>query len=138
MRAAEAVEVRCVFMQERRAVGITPAVVDSSAGAVEHLRVARVNNLVAAMRRLKEAGLWLCGLDAHPEALLPDEADLTGPLGLVIGSEGRGLRRLVREGCDFLMRLPMRGRVESLNAATAGAIALYMAWQARGWSGFEG
>jgi 23S rRNA (guanosine2251-2'-O)-methyltransferase len=84
-----------------------------------------VVNLVRAMCTLKEDGVWLCGLEGRPEATLCTERDLTGALGLVVGSEGRGLGRLVRETCDFLVRLPMRGKVASLNAGVAGGIALF-------------
>jgi 23S rRNA (guanosine2251-2'-O)-methyltransferase len=132
LRTAEAVGVHGVVLQERRAAGITPAVVNASAGAVEHLLVAQVANLVQAMRTLKEADVWLAGLESGEEAIRYDQADLSGPLGLVVGSEGEGLRALVRETCDFLVALPMRGRIASLNAAIAGSIALYAAWRARG------
>ena len=131
LRTAEAVGVHGVILQERRAVGITPAVVSSSAGAVEHLLVARVTNLVRTMKALQEAGLWLAGLEDLPEAQPYDQVALDMPLGLVVGSEGKGMRRLVRETCDLLLRLPMRGRVNSLNAAVAGSIALYAAWRQR-------
>ncbi len=137
LRAAEAAGVHGVVLQVRRSVEITPAVVNASAGAVEHLLVAQETNLARAMDRLKSAGLWLAGLEAGGETRL-DQADLSGPLGLVVGSEGHGLRRLVREKCDLRVRLPMRGRVASLNAAAAGAIALYAAWQARNFVGDEG
>jgi 23S rRNA (guanosine2251-2'-O)-methyltransferase len=134
LRSAEAVGVHGVLLAEHRAVGITPAVVSSSAGACEHLHVAR-GNLAQAMRALREAGVWLVGLEAGPESRLLDTVDLRGPLGLVIGNEGEGLRRLVRESCDVLAGLPMRGRVDSLNAAVAGSLALYAAWAARGYAG---
>jgi 23S rRNA (guanosine2251-2'-O)-methyltransferase len=134
LRAAEAAGVHGVVLQERRSVEITPAVVNASAGAVEHMLVAQETNLARAMDRLKSAGLWLAGLEADGDTRL-DQADLSGPLGLVVGSEGQGLRRLVREKCDFHLRLPMRGQVASLNAAAAGAIALYAAWGARGYAG---
>lgn len=132
LRTAEAVGVHGVILQERRAAGITPAVVSASSGAVEHLRVAQVTNLVQAMKTLKEANVWLAGLDVGDDALRYDQANLRGGLGLVIGSEGEGLRRLVRETCDFIICLPMHGRIASLNAAVAGSVALYAAWQARG------
>jgi 23S rRNA (guanosine2251-2'-O)-methyltransferase len=125
VRTAEAVGVHGVVIQRRRAVGITPAVVHASAGAVEHLLVAQVTNLVDSIGRLKREDLWVVGLEAAGEALLYHEADLTGPLALVVGSEGEGLRRLVRERCDFLVRLPMCGQVTSLNASVAGSIVLY-------------
>ena len=131
LRTAEAVGAHGVVIQRRRAVGVTPAVVRSSAGAVEHLRVAQVTNLVAAMEELKEQDVWVIGLEAADGAERYDRADLTGPLALVVGSEGAGLRRLVRERCDSLVQLPMRGRVTSLNAAVAGSIVLYEAWRQR-------
>jgi 23S rRNA (guanosine2251-2'-O)-methyltransferase len=86
------------------------------------------------MEDLREADVWLAGLDMGPDAARYDEVNLSGNLGLVVGSEGEGLRRLVREKCDFLVSLPMRGHIASLNAATAGSIALYAAWQARGFT----
>jgi 23S rRNA (guanosine2251-2'-O)-methyltransferase len=132
VRVAEAVGVHGVVIQERRAATITPAVVNASSGAVEHLLVARVTNLVRAMEALRQAEVWLAGLDQAEGALRYDQADLSGAIGLVVGSEGVGLRRLVRETCDFLIVLPMRGAVASLNAATAGSVALYAIWQARG------
>jgi 23S rRNA (guanosine2251-2'-O)-methyltransferase len=117
-------------------VDITSSVVNASSGAVEHLNVSVVTNLVTAMRRLKEEGVWLVGLDIGPDTMTLDKADLNRPVALVMGSEGEGLRRLVRETCDLRITLPMRGHVESLNVATAGSIALYAAWQARGWQGW--
>lgn len=131
LRTAEAVGVHGIVIQERRAAGITPAVVSASAGAVEHLLVARVPNLAQAIRDLKAADIWMVGLDVGPEAVRYDQANLTGPLGLVVGSEGEGLRSLIRRTCDFLVKLPMRGNVASLNASVAGSIVLYEAWQAR-------
>jgi 23S rRNA (guanosine2251-2'-O)-methyltransferase len=125
VRTAEAVSVHGVVIPRRRAVGVTPAVVSASAGAVEHLRVAQVTNLARTVDELKRRDVWVAGLEATPEAQLYHQADLRGPLALVVGSEGSGLRRLVREKCDFLLRLPMRGRVASLNAAVAGSITLY-------------
>jgi 23S rRNA (guanosine2251-2'-O)-methyltransferase len=136
LRVADAVGVHGVLLQERRGVDVTPAVVSASSGAVEHLNVAVVTNLVTAMRRLKEEGVWLVGLDIGPETVTLDKVDLNRPLALVMGSEGEGLRRLVRETCDMRITLPMRGHVSSLNVATAGSIALYAAWQARGWQGW--
>ncbi|GAB4468152.1 MAG: 23S rRNA (guanosine(2251)-2'-O)-methyltransferase RlmB [Anaerolineae bacterium] len=132
LRTAEAVGVHGVILQERRAASITPAVVSASSGAVEHLLVAQVTNLVSAMKWAQGHDIWLAGLDMGADAIRYDQADLKDALGLVIGSEGQGLRRLVRETCDFIVRLPMRGRVESLNAAVAGSVVLYAAWAARG------
>ncbi len=138
LRVAEAVGVHGVVIQERRAVGITPAVVNASSGAVEHLNVALVKNLVNAMRRLKESGVWMVGMEAAPDAKPLDQVNLGGAVGLVLGSEGKGLRRLVHETCDLTIQLPMRGQVASLNVATAGAVGLYAVWQARGWRGWKG
>jgi 23S rRNA (guanosine2251-2'-O)-methyltransferase len=131
LRTAEAAGVTAVVMPERRQVEITPAVVNASAGAVEHLQVCRTNNLVRAIERLQEAGLWVYALHAGPDATLYTDADLTGPLGLVVGSEGKGVGRLVRERCDDVLRIPMFGRVESLNAAVAGSIVIYEAVRQR-------
>jgi 23S rRNA (guanosine2251-2'-O)-methyltransferase len=131
LRSAEAVGIHGVVIPGRRAAGVTPAAVRASAGAAEHVHVAQVSNLVQAMDRLREEGIWLAGLEALPAAQLYTEADLSGSLGLVVGSEGRGLARLVRQKCDFLIRLPIQGQVESLNAAVAGAIALYEARRQR-------
>jgi 23S rRNA (guanosine2251-2'-O)-methyltransferase len=132
LRTAEACGVHGVVVQDRRAPEITPAVVQYSAGAAEHLLIAQVTNLVQTIRQLQEAQVWVAGLDLDESARPLNEIDLDLPLAIVVGHEGEGLRRLVRERCDFLIRLPMRGRIESLNAAVAGSILLYAAWQARG------
>ncbi len=136
MRVADAVGVHGIILQERRQVGILPSVVAASSGAVEHLNIAQVTNLVYAMRELKENDVWLVGMDIGPNVPPLNKIDLDMSLGLVMGSEGEGMRRLVRDTCDFLVTLPMRGQVASLNVATAGSIALYSAWQARGWQGW--
>lgn len=131
MRAAEGLGVHGVLIPGRRAAHITPAVSNASAGAVEHLLVARVTNLNREIDELKELNIWFAGLDNGSEVPPLAEADLSGALGVVVGSEGAGLSRLTREKCDFLVRIPMTGRVESLNAAVAGSIVLYTAVQAR-------
>jgi 23S rRNA (guanosine2251-2'-O)-methyltransferase len=131
IRTAEAAGAQGIILQERRAAGVTPAVVQASSGAVEHMLVSQVTNLVQTIERLKNEGIWVFGLDAGPEATDYSQVDLSVPLALVVGSEGTGLRRLVREQCDLLLRLPMRGRVDSLNAAVAGSIALYAALERR-------
>jgi 23S rRNA (guanosine2251-2'-O)-methyltransferase len=125
LRSAEAVGVTAVVMLERRQVEVTPAVVNASAGAVEHLQVCLANNLPRAIEALQEAGLWVYALQDEPGAVLYTAADLRGPVGLVVGSEGQGVGRLVRERCDGALALPMVGKVESLNAAVAGSVALY-------------
>ena len=132
LRTAEACGVHGVILQDRRAPEITPSVVQFAAGATEHLLIAKVTNLAQTMRELKAAGVWLAGMDLDETAEAVGQVDLDRALGIVVGHEGEGLRRLVRERCDFLIRLPMRGQVESLNAAVAGSILLYVAWQARG------
>jgi len=124
LRTSEAAAVTGVLLPFRRAAGITPAVVNASAGAVEHLHIAQ-SNLAQAMEELKRRGVWLAGLDAGPDARPLFDADLTVPLAWVVGSEGEGLRTLVRKSCDVLYRLPMCGNIASLNAAVAGSIALY-------------
>jgi 23S rRNA (guanosine2251-2'-O)-methyltransferase len=131
LRTAEAAGITGVVLPEHRAVGVTPAVVNASAGAVEHLAVAQVTNLPRAIEELQAAGLWVWALDTDPPTTLYTTADLTGPLGLVVGAEGTGVGRLVRARCDGAVSLPMQGRVASLNAATAGAIVLYEALRQR-------
>jgi 23S rRNA (guanosine2251-2'-O)-methyltransferase len=131
LRTADAMGAHGIVIQERRGADITPTVVTTSAGAAEHLRVAQVTNLVDAMRRLKQQGVWLFGLGLSADAQPLDRVDLDRPLGLVIGNEGDGLRRLVRDRCDEILKLPMYGQVESLNAAVAGSIGLYAARAAR-------
>jgi 23S rRNA (guanosine2251-2'-O)-methyltransferase len=131
IRTAEAVGVDGLIIPERRAAGVTPAVVNASSGASEFVSIAVAGNLVRAMKELQKRGLWLMGLETVAGAPWHIQADLTGPLGLVIGSEGSGMSRLVRETCDHFMQLPMLGQVNSLNAAVAGSIALYEVWRQR-------
>lgn len=130
IRSAEAAGAYGVVIPERRAAGVTTAVMKASAGAANHLPVCRVGNLVAAMEKLKEAGCWIAGADMEGEVCY--EYDLTGPLALVIGGEGKGLSRLVRERCDFLTSIPMRGRINSLNASVAAAVLLFEVLRQRG------
>jgi 23S rRNA (guanosine2251-2'-O)-methyltransferase len=137
LRAAEACGVHGVILQDRRAPDITPNVAIFSAGAAEHLLIAQVTNLVQTIEQLKAADIWVAGLDLDKSAQPLGQIDLDLALAVVVGHEGQGLRRLVREKCDFLIYLPMRGRVDSLNAATAGSILLYAAWQAREFEGFD-
>ncbi len=125
LRTADAAGVTAVILPEDRAAGVTAAAVRASAGAAEHMRVAKVVNLVRAMEELKQCGVWMTGLDFGPDTKTYTAIDFKGRVGLVVGSEGKGITRLVRETCDFVACLPMKGRVESLNAAVATAIALY-------------
>jgi 23S rRNA (guanosine2251-2'-O)-methyltransferase len=131
IRTAEAMGVHGIILPDRRAAGVTPAVTNSSAGAVERMLVAQVTNLNRTIDFLKERNIWIAGLDSHPETPLIDNRMISGSLALVTGSEGSGLSRLTRDKCDFLLRLEMVGEVESLNAAVAGSIVLYLARQTR-------
>ena len=130
IRTAEAVGVHGVLIPVHRAAEITPAVVSSSAGACEHMLIARAN-LAQAIGQLKDAEAWIVGLDESPESKDPSEVPLERALAVVVGSEGEGIRPLVRESCDYLLRLPMEGQIESLNASVAGSITLYLAYLAR-------
>ena len=130
LRTAEAVGVHGVIIPAHRAAEITPAVVSASAGASEHMLVAQAN-LANAIDRLKETDTWVVGLDESLESKVPSEVRLDGALAVVVGSEGEGIRMLVKSKCDFLLRLPMQGQVESLNAAVAGSVVLYLAFLER-------
>ena len=131
LRTADAVGVTGLVIPRERAAEVTAAVVRASSGAAEYVRVAQVTNLHQAMLRLKDQGMRLAGLEGTPEAELYTAADLTGPLGLVVGSEGQGLSKLIADTCDVLLRIPMEGRVGSLNAGVAAAVALYEARRQR-------
>ena len=124
LRTAECVGAHGVIIPKRRCAGLTSIVDKTSAGAAEHMAVARVPNLPAAIRELKERGLWVYGTAADAPSGMWD-TDLTGPLCLVIGSEGDGMGRLVAENCDFLLSIPMRGKVSSLNASAAASVVMY-------------
>jgi 23S rRNA (guanosine2251-2'-O)-methyltransferase len=131
LRTAEAVGVHGVVIPLAHTVEVTPAVVNASSGASEHLRVAR-SNLAQAIDTLKEENVWMVGLDQDGETIgEKTQRHLRGAVGLVVGSEGEGIRQLTRSKCDILLQLPMRGRIESLNAAVAGSVALYLAFMAR-------
>ena len=130
LRTAEAAGIHGVILPLARSAIITPAVVTASAGASEHILIAQ-SNLSQAITRIKEVGGWVVGLEGSPSAKLPNEVRLDGPLAIIVGNEGEGMRPLVRNSCDFHLRLPMFGKVESLNASVAGSIALYLAVDAR-------
>ncbi len=125
LRAAEATGVAGVIMPSDRAADVTASVVNASAGAVEHLLIARVTNLTRALDTAKTAGRWAIGLDRGDDAVDLFSASLPLPAVLVVGSEGAGMSALVRKHCDLIAALPMAGKVDSLNAATAGSIALF-------------
>jgi 23S rRNA (guanosine2251-2'-O)-methyltransferase len=131
MRTAEAVGVHGVLLPLRHTATVTPAVVHASSGASEHLLVAQTN-LAQAIDALKGESIWVVGLEGSRGSQPSPQVRLDGPLALVVGSEGEGMRPLVRASCDGFLSLPMRGRIDSLNAAVAGSVALYLAWQARG------
>ena len=137
-RSGEAFGVDGVILPERRAAGITPAVSNASSGAVEHIPVALVGNVNRTIDLLKKSNIWTVGLDLGPEAISLTDADLSGPLAVVVGNEGKGLSRLAREKCDFCVTIPMAGSVDSLNAAIAGSIVLFNAFQARDPAGAAG
>lgn len=134
LRTAEAVGVHGVVIPKRRSVGVTPAVVNASAGAAEHVLVAEVSNLIQVLKKLKQTNIWLVGIENTSEALLYNRMDLSGPMALIIGSEGKGISRLVKETCDYLIKLPMRGKIESLNVSVACGLILYEVWRARRFS----
>ena len=130
IRTAECAGAHGVIIPKHRSAGVTAVVEKTSAGAVEHMAVARVGNLAAALKELQDAGVWIFGTAADGDRSLW-EADLKGPAALVIGSEGSGMSRLTRESCDFLISIPLRGKVSSLNASNAAAIVLYEAVRQR-------
>src|SRR5579862_7123801 len=130
LRVADGAGVDGVVLTERRSAPLSPAAVKASAGAAEHLRIARVVNLVRALEDLKSHNLWIIGLDERGETDY-DRFDLTGDCVLVLGREGAGLHDLVRRTCDHLLRIPMAGGVSSLNVSTAGAVVLYEAARQR-------
>lgn len=130
LRTAEAAGMHGVIIPERRAASVTPTVYKSSAGALHYLPIAQITNLTQSIKQLKEAGVWVAGLDMAGEQP-PHKSNLLGPLALVVGAEGKGLSRLVAEHCDFLVSLPMHGQINSLNASVAGAIVIYEALRQR-------
>ena len=130
IRTAECAGAHGVIIPKRRSAGLTSIVGKTSAGAVSYLPVARVANLPATLKELQKAGVWVFGTAADGDRSLYD-ADLKGPAAIVIGSEGDGMGRLVRESCDFLVSIPLRGRMESLNASNAAAVLLYEAVRQR-------
>jgi 23S rRNA (guanosine2251-2'-O)-methyltransferase len=148
LRTAEAVGIHGVIIPLARTVEVTPAAVNASSGASEHLLIGRAN-LVQAIEELKAADVWIAGLDQAGDptplrlppnvdiwgeskrGVAPGRSPLQGALALVVGSEGEGMRPLVKKSCDFILRLPMRGQIESLNAAVAGSVGLYLAYLTR-------
>ena len=130
IRTAECAGAHGVIIPKRRSSGLTAVVAKASAGAMEYMKIARVSNLTAAIKTLKENGVWIYGTAADGAAPLY-RTDLTGPAAIVIGSEGEGMGRLVSESCDFMVSIPMKGHINSLNASNACAILLYEAVRQR-------
>lgn len=130
IRSAECAGAHGIIIPKRRSVGLTAVVSKTSAGALEYMPVARVSNIAQAIRELKERGVWVLGTAADGNTRLYD-ADLKGPAAIIIGNEGEGMSRLVAEQCDYLVSIPMRGRISSLNASAAAAILLYEAVRQR-------
>lgn len=124
IRTAEAAGVHGIIISKHESCGLTPTVAKTSSGAMEYLPIIMVNNLTSVCLKLKECGLWLFGADALGQTRW-NSFDLTMPLALVLGSEGKGLKRIIKEKCDYLMAIPMKGHVSSLNVSVAGAILMY-------------
>ena len=129
LRSVDAVGAHGVIIPKRRAVPLTDGVAKASAGAIEHVPVARVRNLVQVIEELKKQGIWIAGADLHGEYM--HKQDLTGPLAIVVGSEGKGLGKLVRESCDYVVSIPMQGKINSLNASVATGVLLYEVYRQR-------
>ncbi|WP_423791496.1 23S rRNA (guanosine(2251)-2'-O)-methyltransferase RlmB [Mitsuokella jalaludinii] len=130
LRTADATGVHGILIPKRRSVSLNATVAKTSAGAVEYVPVARIGNIAQTLKKLKEKGFWVVGADMDGEKAYY-EADLTGPLVLVVGSEGRGMSRLTKEACDFIVSMPMVGRINSLNASVAGSILMYESMRQR-------
>ena len=124
IRTAETAGVHGIIIPKRRSASVNSTVNKVSAGAVEHMKIARVNNIVETMNFLKEKGLWICGTDMDADKYYYEQ-DLKGPLAIVIGSEGFGMGRLVKQNCDFLVKIPMMGKITSLNASVSAGIVIY-------------
>ncbi len=130
IRTAETAGVHGVIIPKRRAAAVNSTVNKASAGAVEHMKIARVTNINDAIQQLKEAGLWICGTDINTETFYYNQ-DLTGPLGIVIGNEGKGMSEKTKKNCDFLVKIPMKGKITSLNASVSTGIIVYEAVKQR-------
>lgn len=130
IRTAETAGVHGIIIPKRRAASVNSTVNKASAGAVEHMKIARVTNITDAIDQLKQAGLWICGTDINAEKYYYNQ-DLTGPLGIVIGNEGKGISEKVKKNCDFSVKIPMKGKIQSLNAAVSTGIIVYEAVKQR-------
>ena len=130
IRTAETAGVHGVIIPKRRAASVNSTVNKASAGAVEHMKIARVTNISDSIEELKKAGLWICGTDINAEKYYYNQ-DLTGPLGIVIGNEGKGISEKVKKNCDFNVKIPIKGKVTSLNASVSTGIIVYEALKQR-------
>ena len=130
IRTAETAGVHGIIIPKRRSAAVNSTVSKVSAGAVEHMKIARVNNINETIRYLKENDVWICGTDMDAKKYYYQE-DYTGPIAIVIGSEGFGMSRLVKENCDFLVKIPMKGKITSLNASVSAGIVIYEAVKQR-------
>ena len=130
IRTAETAGVHGIIIPKRRAASVNSTVNKASAGAVEHMKIARVTNITDTIDQLKQAGLWICGTDINAEKYYYNQ-DLTGPLGIVIGNEGKGISEKVKKNCDFSVKIPMKGKILSLNAAVSTGIIVYEAVKQR-------
>lgn len=130
IRTAETAGVHGIIIPKRRAASVNSTVNKVSAGAVEHMKIARVNNINETIKYLKENGIWICGTDMDTNTEYYKQ-DFTGPIAIVIGSEGFGMSRLVKENCDFLVKIPMKGKITSLNASVSAGIVIYEALKQR-------
>ena len=130
IRTAETAGVHGIIIPKRRAASVNSTVNKASAGAVEHMKIARVTNITDTIDQLKQAGLWICGTDISAEKYYYNQ-DLTGPLGIVIGNEGKGISEKVKKNCDFSVKIPMKGKIQSLNAAVSTGIIVYEAVKQR-------
>ena len=126
IRTAETAGVHGIIIPKRRAALVNSTVKNTSAGAAEYVKIARVNNINETIRYLKEQGIWICGTDMDTQNYYYEQ-DLTGPIAIVIGSEGSGMSRLVKDNCDFIVKIPMKGKISSLNASVSAGIVIYEA-----------
>ena len=130
IRTAETAGVHGIIIPKRRSALVNSTVSKVSAGAVEYMKIAKVNNITETLKKLKQEGIWICGTDINTK-IQYDKQDFTGPIAIIIGSEGFGISRLVKENCDFLVKIPMKGKVTSLNASVSTGIILYEALKQR-------
>ena len=130
IRTAETAGVHGIIIPKRRAASVNSTVSKVSAGAVEHIKIARITNISDSIQKLKDNGLWICGTDIDAKNYYYDQ-DLKGPLGIVIGNEGQGMSEKVKKNCDFLVKIPMKGKVTSLNASVSTGIVVYEAVKQR-------